>query len=301
MLDEKQYYISSLSLKNRYRVREEFKNISAYERWISVSDEYNTEYVIVFERIGNYIPNVKKLLFELPIHKAVIYPMDLIKKYNMYTYENEIGYVYPASFLRFKEFDYLSNEINLKDKVKYLYQLTYTLEDIHRHNIYLNGFDRKQILTEADKILFRYNGFKNHNRNSIYKVPDFIANNYTSIPWIQDVFSLVAIIFECMYRWNPFCGMMSSFSDDEEYQFEVFYNNFSKKIFIFEKEKKLNQIGFLMNQRTVIEKWLKTDPLICDFFNNILTMDIPKNYTQEGTFEKIHKLLGYYYNSEIFQ
>lgn len=104
MFDKKQYYISSLSLKNRYLVREEFKNISAYES--------------------------------------------------------------------------------------------------HRHNIYLNGFDRKQILTEADKILFRYNGFQNHNRNSIYKIPDFIANNYTSIPWIPDVFSLVAVIFECMYRWH---------------------------------------------------------------------------------------------------
>lgn len=301
MFDKKQYYISALSLRNRYCVRKELEKISAYERCILVLDEYNTEYIILFERVGNYIPNVRKLFFEIPIHKLVVYPIDLIKESKVYMCKNEIGYVYPISFLKFKKFDYVSTEINIKDKVKYLNQLTYTLEDIHRYDIYLNGFDKKQILTKSDKIFFRYNGFQSNYRNSIYRVPDFVANKYTYIPWILDVFSLVAVIFECMYQWNPFCGMMSSFSADEAYQFEVFYNNFSKKIFIFEKEKKLNQIGFLMNQRTVIEKWLKTDPMICDFFHHILTMDIPKDYTEESTFEKIHKVINYYYNSEIFQ
>ena len=301
MFDRKQYYTSSLSLKNRYCFRKELKSDSAYERQVLAFDEYNTEYVILFERIGNCFPDMKNLLFELPIHNAIIYPIDLIKKFNVYTYENEIGYVYPLSILNFEEIDYLSNRLSIEDKAKYLAQLSYTLEDIHRHGIFLNGFDRKQVLVNSGKIKFRYNGFKNHNRNSIYKVPNCLADSYAYIPWIQDVFSLVAIIFECMYQWNPFFGRMTSFSADEEYQFEVFYNNFRKKIFIFEEDKKLNQIGFLMDQRSVIEKWLKTDPSICVFFQHILTMDIPKEYTKESTFEKIHKVIGYYYNSKIFQ
>ena len=104
-----------------------------------------------------------------------------------------------------------------------------------------------------------------------------------------------------MYEWNPFCGMMTSFSSDEEYQFEIYYNNFRKKIFIFEEDKKLNQIGFLMEQKSIIKKWLETDRKVCDFFNHILTMDIPKYYTQEFVFDKIHELINYYNKTEMFK
>lgn len=301
MFDKKKYYTSSLSLKNRYCVGKELYSRSSYERWVLTLDEYNTEYVILFEKIGNYLPNEKNFMLELPIHEAVVYPVDLIEESNTYVYENEIGFVYPISFLDFGSFDSNLAGCSKDDKVKLLDQLCEVLEDIHRRGIFLNGFDKKQILIKSGEVKFRYNGFKNHNRNSIYKVPDCFAENYSATPWVLDVFSLVAIIFECMYEWNPFCGMMTSFSSDEEYQFEIFYNNFRKKIFIFEREKKLNQIGFLIEQRPIVEKWSETDQKICDFFHHILTMEIPEQYTQELVLMKVHKLIDYYHKAEIFQ
>lgn len=301
MFDKKKYYLSSLSLKNRYCVEKELLSQSTYERCVQTVDEYNTKYLILFERIGNYLPNRKNLMLELPIHEAVVYPVDIIEKSNTYVYENEIGFVYPISFLEFHSFDSVMTNCDKDGKVSVLKQLCCMLEELHRSGVYLNGFDKKQILIKEDNIKFRYNGFENHNRNSIYRVPDVIAEENSTTPWLLDVFSLVAIIFECMYNWNPFCGMMASFSNDEEYQFEVFYNNFRKKIFIFEREKKLNQIGFLIEQRSIIEKWSETDQKICDFFHHILTMDIPDRFTQELVFEKIHKLIDYYYKTEMFQ
>ena len=240
-------------------------------------------------------------MLELPVHESVVYPVDLIKKSNIYIHENEMGYVYPVSFLDFDSLDDLWDKCGKDSRVNYLAQLCYTLEDLHKEGIFLNGFDKKQVLIQSKKIKFRYNGFKNHNRNSIYKVPDYFAEKYTSMSWILDAFSLVAVIFECMYEWNPFCGMMTSFSSDEEYQFEIYYNNFRKKIFIFEEDKKLNQIGFLMEQKSIIKKWLETDRKVCDFFNHILTMDIPKYYTQEFVFDKIHELINYYNKTEMFK
>lgn len=301
MFDKKKYYISSLSLKNRYCLKQELHSQSAYEKRVQTVDEYNKEYMILFERIGNYLPDAKKFMFELPIHESVVYPIDLIEKSNTYIYENEIGYVYPISFLDYDSFDSFFSNCNKDEKVKVLNQLCTVLEDIHRSGIFLNGFDKKQILIKSGEIKLRYNGFKNHNRNSIYRVPDCFAENFMSIPWLLDVFSLVAIIFECMYEWNPFCGMMTSFSSDEEYQFEIFYNNFRKKIFIFEREKKLNQIGFLIEQRSIIEKWSGTDQKVCDFFHHILTMDIAEQYTQELVYNKIYKLIDYYHKAEIFR
>ena len=301
MFGRKEYYTSSLSLKNRYCVEEELYSPSLYERCVRTVDEYNTEYVILFERIGNYLPDRKKFMFELPIHEAIVYPVDLIEKSNIYVYENEMGLVYPISFLNFDPFDSILVRSSKEDKVKILDQLCGVLEDIHRNGIFLNGFDKKQILIKSGESKLRYNGFKNHNRNSIYRVPDYLAENYSTAQWLLDAFSLVAIIFECMYEWNPFFGMMTSFSSDEEYQFEIFYNNFRKKIFIFERERKLNQIGFLLEQRPIIDKWLETDKKICDFFHHILTMDIPEKYTQEVVFKKIHKVIDYYYKAEIFQ
>lgn len=82
MFDKKKYYTSSLSLKNRYCVKKELPCQSAYERRMQTVDEYNEEYVILFERIGNYLPNGKNLMFELPIHESVVYPVDLIQKSN---------------------------------------------------------------------------------------------------------------------------------------------------------------------------------------------------------------------------
>ena len=301
MFDKKKYYTSSLSLKNRYCVKEELHCQSAYERRMQTVDEYNEEYVILFERIGNYLPNGKNFMFELPIHESVVYPVDLIQKSNTYIYENEVGYVYPIAFLKYISWDVFLENCSKEDKVALLYRLCSVIEDLHKKLIFICGFDKKQILIDSGEIKLRYNGFKNHNRNSIYRVPDCIADHYSEIPWVLDVFSLVAIIFECMYEWNPFCGMMTSFSDDEEYLFEIFYNNFRKKIFIFEREKKLNQIGFLIEQRKIIEKWSETDQEICDFFHHILTMDIPEQYSHNVVFEKIHKLIDYYYKSEIFQ
>lgn len=301
MFDKKKYYTSALSLKNRYCLIEELYSQSAYERLVQTKDEYNVEYMILFERIGNNLPNENNFMFELPIHQAVVYPIDLIVKSNKYIYENEVGFVYPLSFLDYKSFDNILANYSKEDKVEFLDKLCGVLEDIHRSGIFLYGFDKKQILIKSGDIYFRYNGFKNHNRNSIYKVPDILAEDYSANPWILDAFSLVEIIFECMYEWNPFCGMMTSFSTDEEYLFEIFYNNFRKKIFIFEREKKLNQIGFLIEQRSIIEKWSETDQKICDFFQHILTMDIPEQYTQESVFKKIHTLINYYHNAEIFQ
>lgn len=301
MFDKKKYYTSSLSLKNRYCVKKDLYSQSSYESRVLTLDEYNTEYLILFEKIGNHLPDEKNFMFEVPIHKAIVYPVDLITKSNIYIYENEIGYVYPISFLSFNSLDCTLENCSKNDKVKLLRQLCCVLEDIHKSGIFLNGFDKKQILIKSGKIKFRYNGFKSHNRNSIYKVPDYFSENGLTASWLLDAFSLVAIIFEYMYEWNPFCGMMTSFSKDEEYVFEIFYNNFRKKIFIFEQEKKLNQIGFLIEQRFIIEKWSGTDQKICDFFHHILTMDIPEQYTQKLVFEKIHKVIDYYQKTEIFQ
>lgn len=51
MFDKKKYYTSSLSLKNRYCVKKELPwSGSAYERRMQTVDEYNEEYVILFER-----------------------------------------------------------------------------------------------------------------------------------------------------------------------------------------------------------------------------------------------------------
>lgn len=263
-------------------------------------DEYNTEYVILFEKIGNYLPNEKDFMFNLPFHESVIYPVDLIEISNMYVTKNELGYVYPISVLEYDSLDNVFANCSKDKKVKTLKQLCTVLEDIHNNGIFLNGFDKKQLLVKSDEIKIRYNGFKNHNRNSIYRVPDCYAENYSNIPWVLDIFSLVAIIFECMYEWNPFFGMMTSFSSNEEYQFEVFYNNFKKKIFIFDQERKLNQIGFLVEQRPIVEKWTETDKKICDFIAHILTMDIPKKYTQEFVFKNVYELIDYYDNVETF-
>lgn len=301
MFNKKIYYISSFSLKNRYCFKKELHSTSIYEKQILTLDEYNKEYVILFERIGNHLPNVKRIMFELPIHEAVIYPVDLIKKSNIYVYENEIGYVYPASFLEYDSIDGALAGLDKADKAKTLHQLCSVLKDIHKTGLFLNGFDKKQVLIKSDEIKIRYNGFKNHNRNSIYRVPDYFANKYSSKLYMLDVFSLVAIIFETMYGCNPFCGMMTSFSNDEEYRFEVFYNNFRKKIFIFETDKKLNQIGFLIEHRSIIDKWSETVQQIRDFFNHILTMEIPEHYTYDFVFEQIFKVIDYYLKAEMFQ
>lgn len=302
MFEKKVYFTSCLCMKNTYCVKEELPSPSRYERRVLTKDEYNKEHVILFEKIGNKLPNESDLMFDIiDVHDSILYPEDLIERSNIYVHENEIGFVYKKAFLYFDSFDGILSSCNKNDKVAFLERLCAVLEDIHRNNIFLNGFDKKQILIKGDTVQFRYNGFKNHNRNSIYRVPDFFARDYSETPWILDVFSLVAIIFECMYEWKPFFGNMTSFSEDEEHQFDVFYNNFRKKIFIFERENKLNEIGFLVNQRPIVEKWSETDEHICDFFHNILTMDIPKEYTQEFVFEEIHKLIDYYKNTEIFQ
>lgn len=300
MFNRKKYYVSSLSLKNIYLVKKELQSQSAYEKRMQTIDEYNTEYVILFEKIGNYLPNEKDFMFNLPFHESVIYPVDLIEISNMYVTKNELGYVYPVSVLDYDSLDNVFENCSKDKKVKTLKQLCAVLEDIHNNGIFLNGFDKRQLLIKSDEIKIRYNGFKNHNRNSIYRVPDCYAENYSNIPWVLDIFSLVAIIFECMYEWNPFFGMMTSFSTNEEYQFEVFYNNFKKKIFIFDQERKLNQIGFLIEQRPIVEKWTETDKKICDFITHILTMDIPKKYTQEFVLKNVYELINYYDNVEIF-
>lgn len=49
MFDKKKYYTSSLSLKNRYCVREELHSPSSYEKRVKTVDEYNTEYVILLK------------------------------------------------------------------------------------------------------------------------------------------------------------------------------------------------------------------------------------------------------------
>ncbi len=304
MFHRKKYYLSSLSLGNRYCVREELPACSPYERRVlTQADGYHREYVILFERIDNDLPDEKELLLELPFHDALIYPVDLILESGTYVHENAIGFVYPVSFLRYDSCDRILTGGNKEDKVTFLKTLCRVVEDLHRSAIFLRGFDKKQILVQPGQIKLRYNGWKNHYRNSIYQVPDCLAADYPDIPWILDAFSLVALIFECMYGWHPFRGMMTSFSGDEEYQFQVFYHNFRKKIFIFEEEKKYNPIGFLMEQRPILEKWSATDQKICDFFCHILTMDLPQEEGdgQKVVFRDIHALLDYYHKTEIFQ
>lgn len=300
MFEQKQYFISKFSLENRYCVDKEMDAISCYEKWFLTKDEYKNKYVILFERIGNSLPDLKELFFELPIHEAIIYPLDLIEKSNVYIFENEIGFVYSPRIMDYQMFAQ-AMQTDKKNKVKLLRLLCNTIADIHKKKIYLTGFDKRQLMVEGGKIKIRYNGFKNHNRNSVHRVPDYFAEKFSSAPWILDAFSLVAIIFEYMYQWKPFCGMMTSFSRDEEYQFEVFYNNFRKKIFIFEREKKMNQIGFLVEQRPVIEKWNLTDLPISRFIENILTLNIPTNYSEDTILLEIQKLITYYENSELFQ
>lgn len=300
MFDKKIYYISSFSLRNRYCFKKELHTTSIYERQILAIDEYNNEYVILFERIGNHLPNVKSIMFELPINKEVVYPVDLITKSNIYVYENEIGFVYPTSFLDYNSIDDTFTGRDKVGKAKILYQLCCVVKDVHKSGFLLSGIDKKQLMIKSDEIKIRYNGFRIHNRNSIYRVPDYFANKYSSKLYMLDVFSLVAIIFETMYGCNPFCGMMTSFTSDEEYRFEVFYNNFRKKIFIFETDKKLNQIGFLIEHRSIIDKWSETDQQIRDFFNHILTMEIPEHYTYDFVFEQIFKVIDYYLKAEVF-
>ena len=130
MFDKKKYYTSSLSLKNRYCVKEELHCQSAYERRMQTVDEYNKEYVILFERIGNYLPNAKNFMFELPIHESVVYPVDLIQKSNTYVCESEVGFVYPISFLKYVSWDVFLENCSKEDKVALLYRLCSVIEDL---------------------------------------------------------------------------------------------------------------------------------------------------------------------------
>ena len=300
MFEKKEYYISTLSLRNRYRTVKELAGDSCYERWVTVKDEQDNDYVIVFEQINNTIPDMSELFFELPCHTAIMYPLDLIAKSDVYICENEIGYVYPEQITEYQSLDRVKGSSDRSAKCKVLRLLCETIQDCHNQGIFLNGFDKRQVLIKAGQLRIRYNGFKNHYRNSTCKIPDNIAEEYSTPPWLLDVFSLTAIIFEYMYEWNPFCGMLTSFSPNEEYQFEVYYNRFRKKPFIFERKSKLNPIGFLFAQRKVVTKWQLTDPGICNFFHSILTMEIPKNYTQESVFEMLKYVIRYYQESEIF-
>lgn len=299
MFEKKQYYISKFSLKNRYCMRKQVRMNSVYERWILTQDEYKNRYVILFENIGNFIPDLRELFFELPVHKAIIYPVDLIEKASMYVSESAIGFVYPLQILKYQIFDQ-AMETEKAGRIQLLRRLCNTVEELHKKHVYMMGLDKKQIMVSDGEIYIRYNGFKNYNRNSIYKIPDYIAEKYLSVPGFLDVFSLTAIIFEYMFNWNPFFGTMTSFFHDEEYQFEVFYNYFMKKMFIFEQTDKANHIGISADQRLVIEKWRSMDSQICRIFEKILTLDVSETFLQSDMLADIQKLITYYEKSELF-
>ena len=85
MFNRKKYYVSSLSLKNIYLVKKELQNQSAYEKRMQTIDEYNTEYVILFEKIGTYNPlttpaeiNIDKEAAKEWLRKGAI-PTDTVK------------------------------------------------------------------------------------------------------------------------------------------------------------------------------------------------------------------------------
>ena len=138
MFNRKKYYVSSLSLKNIYLVKKELQSQSAYEKRMQTIDEYNTEYVILFEKIGNYLPNEKDFMFNLPFHESVIYPVDLVEISNMYVTKNELGYVYPISVLDYDSLDHVFANCSKDKKVKTLKQLCAVLENIHNNGIFLN-------------------------------------------------------------------------------------------------------------------------------------------------------------------
>ncbi len=298
MFKTKKYYISKFSCANQYCVQRKLKERSPYEKWVLAKGNNQTRYWILFEKISNFFPDLRDLFFELPVHKSIIYPLDLIEKKNQYISQNEIGFVYPFPIQKFQIFE-KAMKADKKEKIEMLRLLCNTIESLHKEKIYLMGFDIKQIFIINGKIRIRYNGFNICNRNSVYRIPDYLAQQYSDVPWILDLFSLVTIIFESIYGWKPFCGTMTSFSQDEEIQFEVFYNNFKKKIFIFEEQKKLNQIGFLREQKSIIEKWNSTDKEIQDFLKNVLMLSISKN-CDETIFYEAEKLITYYENSKLF-
>lgn len=291
---KKDYYCSELSAKNIYYIEKAIKDFSYYENWFLVKDENNNEYVLLMEKIGNKIPDIKDMYFNLSYHDRVLYPFDIIVNRSEYYAKNEIGYLYLKKILEYQDYKYLSLETK-QEKLQFLQKLYELLLQIHKE-FYLMGFDVKQIFMEGEKIKIRYNGFQSHNRNSIYKISDVTAGQYS--PYILDYYSLFVIMFELMYEWHPYYGYLTSFSDNEKDRFEAFFSN---PVFIFDNNNKTNGIGFMINQRKILQRWQKTDPIIQKIYHDILTFRNIKNYSEEDMGEAVMQILTCYKNNDLFQ
>lgn len=294
MFKKKEYYFSVFSSKNRYYMENLINSSSYYETILLVSDENKKEYVLLFEKIGNLIPNIKNMYFNVPYHESVIFPLDLVVKESDLYHKNEIGFIYSKEILNYKCYRDLSFD-NKKDKVVFFKKLYQLMTSIHT-DFYLNGLDIRQIYLRDEKIWLRYNGFQSHNRNSVYKIPDIYTEQYEQ--YVLDFYSLIVFIFECMYEWHPYHGNASSFTKEEE---DHFYAFFTHPVFIFDKKDESNRIGFFITQRDIIGKWKKTDPDIQKIFHDILTFRQIQKYSEEDMKKGVEKLLIYYEKSELFQ
>lgn len=303
MFEKKQYYISKFSLANRYCVELEFESESKYEKQFLTKDEQGNRNVLVFEKIGTSFPDFSQLKnFDrrYQYHSSIIFPVDFIQKSNVYVHENEIGFVYPENLLKCQTFA-KAMDTDKAGKVKNLRALLECLEKLNRFGIYFSGFDKRQLVLENEKVKILYDGFDNGYRNSLYRIPDYCKSVYKKSPWILDAFSMAVILFESMYDWHPFFGSLMAFSAEEEYRFEVFYNNFKDGLFIFDKLNDSNQIGFLVEQQEIIKKWEATDIEIRQFFEDIFSMNIPDFYPYDVLLAKIQTVITYYEETMLFQ
>lgn len=301
MFEKKQYYISKFSLANRYCVEQELESESKYEKKFLTKDEQGKRNVLIFERIGTLFPEFSQLKISAQrYHESIIFPLDFIQKSNIYVHENEIGFVYPENLLKCQTFA-KAMETDKAGKIKNLRALLRCLTELNHCGIYFSGFDKRQLIVENEQVKILYDGFDNGYHNSLYRIPDYCKSIYKESPWILDVFSMAVILFESMYEWHPFFGSLMAFSKDEEYQFEVFYNNFKNRLFIFDELNDSNQIGFLVEQQEIVKKWKATDEKIRWFFENIFSMNIPDSYPYDVFLLKIQEVITYYEETVLFQ
>lgn len=294
MFKRKDYYLSTLSIKNKYYIEGLIKNKSFYEEWYSVKDDNNNEYILLFEKVGNKIPNIQQLYFNLPYHESVFFPIDIVVKETDFYHENKIGYIYKKDIMNYTAVENITN-FTKKDKINFVKKMKQLLQSIHQ-TFYLKGLDIRQIYTENNKLYIRYDGFENHNRNSIYKIADIYASQYEL--YMLDYYSLIVILFEMMYEWHPYYGNATGFTKEEESLFNVYFQN---PVFIFDTENKTNTIGFLREQRKIVERWNDTADNVKQIYIDILTFKGIKKYTEADMENSIDRIIQYYEQSDLFQ
>lgn len=262
---EKKYYVSELTSLNYYQIQHKLK-LSSFEQWYSVLSN-RKEYLLLVEKIGSNYPDLKKMFFDIDYHSQLIYPIDIVKLDNEFMLFNKLGYVYPKDIFEVLTAytDYVFN--SKSSHITFFEKLFDLISDLHNKDIFIHGFDKRQIFINNDAIKIRYISQEFQPQNSIYRIPVYEQENIKKNA--LDFFSLYVLTFEFMFQWHPYFGKATDYNLDED---SLVYHYDQAPVFIFDQENTMNEIGFFASHDSVIKKWESTDITIKRIFDNMFTI-----------------------------